>query len=878
MTLPHVPSDALSPEGRSSALADLLRQATQASLDPEAVLEVAVRWCARVVGDAAAVWTHHPDAAQPLRPGPVAHRDPAHDDRALVLDPALVAHVLEHDVAVGDGPAVVAPLRSRGRVLGVLACLREGAQRSYRREDVEPVGEVAGRVGLVFDNARLYERVRVQATTLAHVDAAVCAVDADGLITSFNPAAERMFGWREAEVLGRSPLDVVNAEPRRRVQAAQAALMATGRQAAQWKLRRRDGEVFDGHIHTVVVRGAGGQVTGMVAVYQDLSERLRLIAQLERRAAQQTAVAALGERALEAEHPTALVDRAVDMVRSVLAVELSALFELIDDGRTLALRAGAGFRPEAVGRATVPAGWSEHQEGFTLVRREPVIVDDARRERRFLQADLTAAHDALSGVSVVVQGHAQVHAVLAAYSTRPGAFTPDDVTFLQSMANVLGDALDRFAADEANRRRGLHDPLTELPNRALVMDRLTQAAARAAARDTAERIAVLFCDLDHFKDVNDSLGHRAGDEVLHQVADRLRAAVRPGDTVGRFGGDEFVVVCEHVADEAMARIIAGRLLDAFARPFHAGGDDHVLGVSVGIALMDGGDDPEAVLRDADAAMYRAKEAGRSRIEVFDTGMRAWAVGRLQTEAGLRRALDADEIEVHYQPIVDLRSGAIAAVEALVRWRHPDRGLLAPGEFVGVAEESGLIVPLGRRVLELACAQAAGWGGVPVHVNLSPRQLVDRMLVETVETALTDAGTAPGSLALEITESMLIDRGPDRVAPLERLRDRGVALILDDFGTGWSSLSRLAELPIGGLKIDRSFVADIDGRGGPIVDAILRLARAFSLPVVAEGIETPAQLEALRALGCEQGQGFLFARPVPANELLSLLRSASADRA
>jgi predicted signal transduction protein with EAL and GGDEF domain len=331
----------------------------------------------------------------------------------------------------------------------------------------------------------------------------------------------------------------------------------------------------------------------------------------------------------------------------------------------------------------------------------------------------------------------------------------------------------------------------------------------------------------------------------------------------------------------MARVIADRLSGAFAAPFRAGGDEHGLGASIGVALMDGGEhagDPETLLRDADAAMYRAKEAGRARVEVFDMGMRAWAVDRLQIETGLRRALEGDELEVHYQPIVDLADGSIAAVEALVRWRHPERGLLGPDAFVGVAEESGLIVGLGRRVLEIACEQAAAWATargpdrrvLPVQVNLSPRQLHDQALVETVEAALGRGGATPAALALEITEGTLIDRGRDRLTLLERLRDLGVALVLDDFGTGWSSLARLAELPIGGLKVDRSFVADLDGRGGPIVDAIVRLARAFDLPVVAEGIETTEQLAALDALGCGLGQGFLFARPRPAEELTPLV--------
>jgi diguanylate cyclase (GGDEF)-like protein/PAS domain S-box-containing protein len=869
------PSDPLTPEGRSSALADLLRQATQASLDPEAVLEVAVRWCARVLGDGAAMWMQEPgDGA--LVPGPHAHRDPDRDHAEPVLPTALTAHVLEREVTASDGPWIVAPLRSRGRVLGVLVCARDDAERGYRREDAELVGEVAARIALVLDNARLYERVRVQATTLAHVDAAVLAMDGENRLRSMNPAAERLFGWREEEVIGRPVSDVVSAESSDNVERARAALRSTGRWTAPWRLKRRGGEEFDGHIDAVVVRGDHGGIDGFVAVYHDMTERLRMIAALERRAAQQAAVAALGERALEAEHPAALMDRAVEAVRDVLGVELAGVFELADEGRVLALRAGSGFAAGQVGSATVPAGWADGQEGFTLIRREPVIVADARRERRFVQADLVAELGAVSGMTVVVQGRGGVHAVLAAYAAKVDAFSRDDVVFLQSMANVLGDALDRFASDEEIRRRGLHDPLTELPNRTLVLERLAEAAARAAGP-----IALLFCDLDHFKDVNDSLGHRAGDDVLRQVADRLRAAVRPGDVVGRFGGDEFVVLCEQVDDEAGARQIAERLAAAFARPFRAGGDDHILGVSIGIALTDGGEDGDALLRDADTAMYRAKEAGRSRIELFDTGMRAWAVGRLQTEAGLRRALDGGEIEVHYQPVVSTSGGgAVAAVEALVRWRHPERGLIGPGEFVGVAEESGLIVGLGRRVLELACTAAAAWEPrVPVHVNLSPRQLLDKTLVETVEATLAATGLPAELLALEITESMLIDRGPDRLVVLERLRALGVKLVLDDFGTGWSSLARLAELPIGGLKIDRSFVADIEGRGGPIVDAIVRLARAFSLPVVGEGVETVEQLAALRRLGCELAQGFLFARPLPEDELVSLLRrSAVADPA
>ncbi|MDX6729432.1 MAG: hypothetical protein QOK49_4237 [Baekduia sp.] len=890
-------------EGRTHALADLLRQATQAGLEPVAVLEVTVRWCVRMLGDLAGIRTLSPDGTL-LVPGPIAHGDGASEALAQatsetrptsfepasahvlatqepVFDPrhvpggatgAAYARFLEH---VGVSSLIMVPLISRGRSLGVLTLTRDRGSLPYTEDELALAADAGSRVGLLYDNALLYERVRLHSATLEHVDAAVCAVDAEGAITAFNPAAQRMFGWSEAEVLGRSPLTLLTAEPPERIDQARDALFEHGRYAGVWRLRRRGGEEFEGHMHTVAVRDDHGATTGMVAVYQDLSERLRLIDQLERRAAQQAAVAALGERALESEHPAVLMDQAVDAVRAVLAVEQAALFELVDEGRSMLLRAGSGFDDGLVRVATVPAGWADGQEGFTLIRQEPVIVQDARKERRFVQADLIAGHGAVSGVTVVVAGRGGPHAVLAAYSARPGAFTADDISFLQSMANVLGDALDRFAGDEEIRRRGLHDPLTELPNRTLILDRLGQAVQRSDRRPG--HVALVFLDLDHFKVVNDSLGHRAGDAVLREVADRLRAAVRPGDTVGRFGGDEFVVLCEEVADEAMALAIAERLLEAFATPLVAGGDQHVLGASIGIAVLDGDEDPETLLRDADAAMYRAKERGRARIELFDTGMRAWADGRLQIEAGLRRALDAGELEVHYQPIVDLADGSVAAVEALVRWRHPERGLLLPEAFVGVAEESGLIVALGRRVLELACTQAAAWsalrpGAAPltVHVNLSPRQLHDQTLVDTVRSALATAGCAPSALALEITESTLIDRGPARLALLESLRELGVELLLDDFGTGWSSLSYLARLPISGLKVDRSFVAGLESGHTPIVDAILRLARAFDLPVVAEGIEDELQLAELRRLGCELGQGFLFARPLPADAMTALL--------
>jgi EAL domain-containing protein (putative c-di-GMP-specific phosphodiesterase class I) len=330
----------------------------------------------------------------------------------------------------------------------------------------------------------------------------------------------------------------------------------------------------------------------------------------------------------------------------------------------------------------------------------------------------------------------------------------------------------------------------------------------------------------------------------------------------------------------MALRIAGRLARVFSEPFRLEEDDlHVVSASIGVVLRDGGqDDPEALLRDADAAMYRAKERGRSRVELFDSGMRARAIGRLQTEGDLRRALERDELRVLYQPIFDLTDTTIKGFEALVRWQHPERGLLSPAQFVPVAEESGLIAALGRDVLEAACRQGASWGAahgpIPVHVNLSARQVADPGLVDSVEAVVRTTGIDPASVVLELTESALLERVHSPRQTLQRLRALGLKLMLDDFGTGYSSLSYLQHFPLSGLKIDRAFVSAIGSGDGDtaIVDAILQMARALGLEVVAEGLETEEHLDALRRLGCRLGQGYLFSRPLDAAAASALLES------
>jgi diguanylate cyclase (GGDEF)-like protein/PAS domain S-box-containing protein len=444
---------------------------------------------------------------------------------------------------------------------------------------------------------------------------------------------------------------------------------------------------------------------------------------------------------------------------------------------------------------------------------------------------------------------------------------------------AIRDVTERRLAADALAHQATHDPLTGLPNRNLFLDRLDHALTRA--RRSGGMLAVLFLDMDDFKLVNDTRGHETGDLLLVALTPRLSAALRPGDTVARFGGDEFVVLCEDLVVDAAAPAIAQRIGEACARPIRIGEHEHIVTVSTGIVIVEGGaSTPSNVLRDADAAMYRAKAGGKGRIEVFDEGMRAQLIERMAIESSLRRALENDELRLFYQPVFSLERDEVVGVEALLRWQHPLRGLLEPSEFISVAEDSGLIVPIGEWVLEQACRQAATWrdranGAEPVHmsVNLSPRQVARSNVVATVQRVLRNTGLEPELLDLEITEHTLIEEGEAAALALRELKDVGVRLVLDDFGTGYSSLSYLKRYTIDALKIDRSFVDGLgtaDSGDGAIVNAVVSMARELDVGVTAEGVETTAQLAQLRENGCPYAQGFLLSRPAPPDELDALL--------
>ncbi len=439
------------------------------------------------------------------------------------------------------------------------------------------------------------------------------------------------------------------------------------------------------------------------------------------------------------------------------------------------------------------------------------------------------------------------------------------------MAGSLSDITARKTAEERLLHDAFHDPLTGLPNRALFMDRLGMAIAHAKRR-LSYTYAVLFIDLDRFKNINDSLGHSAGDELLVAVARRLSSCLRPGDTVARLGGDEFTILLDEVTDVDHAAQVAQRMHREMTQPFRIQGHEVYVTLSLGITLGAGGDydRPEDVLRDADTAMYGAKTSGKARDAVFDREMHDRAVALLQIETDLRRAVERSEFEIHYQPIVSLTDGQIDAFEALLRWRHPWRGLLQPDDFVPIAEETGLIVPIGWWVLREACRQLADWRILPgcrrplaVTVNLSGKQFLQADLVHRVEEILQHTGVEPECLRLEITESTIMSKAEEAIAKLQGLRDLGIKVYIDDFGTGYSSLSYLHRLPVDALKIDRSFVSEMCHREdrSEIVGTIVTLARNLRMDVAAEGVETAEQVSRLRGLSCHFGQGYFFSRPL-----------------
>jgi diguanylate cyclase (GGDEF)-like protein len=596
-----------------------------------------------------------------------------------------------------------------------------------------------------------------------------------------------------------------------------------------------------------LVMGTLAVLTAVIGALRGRSERL--LGVLSSRSLKQERLADLGKKALAGADLSDLRRHTVETLVDALHVRSAAIFR-VGSGSELLLQARAGD--------------------------DAALELPTRPEQRALQDEALAAADPVmtpGSIAAAISGAEGPIGLLTAHSGDGREFGATDANFIQSVAHVIGDATERARVSDEREHRAMHDHLTGRPNRMLFTDRLAEAVIRASQSEAM--VAVYFLDIDDFKLINDGFGHGAGDELLKAFGPRLREALVMTDTVARFGGDEFAILCENVAGEKHATEIAERLRTALARPFQIAGAGYRASASIGIAVTAGNESAEEVIAHADAAMYRAKERTRGGYEFFDATLRERVRMRLAFESALRDAPDDGALSLSVQPIVALPDGAPVGSEVLLRWKHPDLGNISPAEFIPIAEETGAILPLGRWVIAEAFELAARWRSdrrwrryLPLHVNFSARQLVQPDLIAIIKEEFRRTGARRRDIAVEITEHALMGDLESTGATLTELQELGLPIVLDDFGTGYSSLSHLKQFPIDTVKIDQLFVSNMtdESKDEAIIEAVIGMADAFGLDVVAEGIETREQVERLTALGCHFGQGYLFSKPVPVAEM------------
>ena len=778
------------------------------------------------------------------------------------------------------------PFRRNGAAIGALNLY--AAEVDFFDESlIELLEEMANDISFAIDNhereqarekieAALTRSEAMKTAVLGSALDCIVTIDHEGRILDFNPAAETTFGYASTEVIGRIMSEViVPPEMRRHHDYGLAQYVKTRHSTILNRRVEQTAMHADGHLIpvelTVVAIDAGAQPM-FTAFLRDISERKRSD---ELQAGQNRILSMVASG-------MALPDIIDELTAFVEAQAKPALCSamLLEAGSDTLRGAATDSLPAAYKAFfdEVPLGFHGSSCALAASRGEAVITADTLEGADTLPAHALAVQHGIRAIaSWPIPGkHRKVLGTFALHYPHPGAPSDRDRQLLDIVTNLAGIAIESRESDERIRFLAHYDGLTSLPNRFLFKEFLEHAIHASQRNQT--RFAVFFVDLDRFKNINDTFGHDAGDRVLEEIAKRLSGTLRKSDTVARMGGDEFYVLIEDLPEERYVGEVAQKLLLEASRPFYVDGQECQLTASIGIVICpDDGVDAQTLLKNADIAMYRAKHMGKNAFQFYAESKDTHSAERMGLEARLRRGIAQNEFILHYQPKVDLQTGAITGLEALVRWQHPERGLLAPIHFIGVAEETSLIVPLGRQILEIAFQdalqlQARFAQPLRIAVNLSARQLDDVYFLEDIKRLMAMPRPLPMLLDLEITESMVMPDPEQAVRIMTELQAMGIRLVIDDFGTGYSSLSYLKRFPVHSLKIDRSFVQDIpdDPNDTAITQAVIAMGHSLGLRVIAEGVESERQMDALQAYGCDEFQGYYFSKPVELETLCTLL--------
>jgi diguanylate cyclase (GGDEF)-like protein/PAS domain S-box-containing protein len=773
-------------------------------------------------------------------------------------------------VVLGTGPVISDIMRESLRVKFENAAL-VAKMSDANRQLSERVAEQQRFEEIMRQATQRFEAL-IEASPLAII---VC--DAEGRVENWNASAERMFGWSEKELLGRAaPLYPMGQEEEGSHQ-REAILRGDTFADVEAVRMRKDGTPVSVSISAAPVRDASGQTGGYLTIVADVTERKR--AELRQDLENAVTLLLADARSLEEVMPRVIqtICRSLKfaygarwVVDNKDQVMRCAETWCLPDPKVEEFRVVSAARVEMPG---LPGGLNRRVWATSTPYWMVDVSQDATLWRRDLALEAGLQH--AFAFPILVGG--EFYGVMELFGYGARARDERIVEIAHSVGSQIGQLIARKQAEANLQFFASHDPLTGLFNRGMFNRRLQQALAQAQRFERT--VAILFIDLDGFKLVNDTLGHNAGDALLAEIAARLRATLREGDVIARMGGDEFVVLIEEFGEPAQVGEVAKKVLDTVSWPYGVQGQESQVTASIGISTFpDDGKDAQALLRSADMAMYRAKEQGKNGFRFFAPQMNVHITERLSLEANLRRAVEREELVLLYQPKVSIRDAQVTGVEALVRWHHPTQGVINPGEFMPVAEDTGLVLSIGQWVLRTACRQAAVWReqGLPllrVAVNLSQRQFAQESLIQVVREALHIASVDPSRLELELTEAMVM-RNPERAEKvLAQLKELGVHLVVDDFGTGLSSLKFLSRLPLDSVKIDRSLILDLphNREAAALTRGVVAMAHSLNLRVIAESVETSEQWEFLRELGCEEMQGNYFSAPVPADIVASIVR-------